>query len=421
MQKVDVVLFSPPYFRFCGSHNNRQSPSLTYLSAYLERAGISHVIYNADATPSERYWSMKSMFQNFQGFIDAVDGRGSLYGEAIETLMGFEPRTVVVAGGEPLIATKDWGNPFIAAHYARMLRRLGVHTIGLGHFFTLDRDRFAGDFDCVLGGEPNEQIVDAVRDRRVGYLEPRPLGLDILPGIGRGFPAGQTSDFVMTSFGCRFPCAFCLVPRMYGAMSQQVRFVDIDTVVRDIQQRPETEIYLTDLTFTRAPKQRLRALAAALRAASVTKRYTIDTRADCITEEIADILVELGVRRVKLGVEGVTKAMIKSFNKRIELERTEATVRILRSRGIEIVTYLLIGGQIDAEDYERTRQYIKDLAPDFVPVAIWAYDLATDYRYDTQFSPVRLRSWGVEESVFFKYIDLQSEINPTVGKLLSLP
>ena len=420
MQKVDVVLFSPPFFRFCGSHNNRLAPSLMYLSAYLDRAGISHVIYNADWTPSERYWSMKWMFKNFQGFIDAVDGRGGLYGEVIETLMGFEPKTVVVLGGEPLIATKDWGSPFIAAHYARLLRKLGVHTVGVGHFFTLDRARFEDDFDCVLGGEPNEQIIDVVRHRKTGYVPPRPIDLDLLPVFQHAFPEGQITDFVMTSFGCRFPCSFCLVQQFYRDLSQPVQFVGLDTVVQDIAVRPEAAIYLTDLTFTMAPIKRLRALAEALRAAGVQKSFTIDTRVDCISEKVADTLVELGVGRVKLGIEGMTQSLLDRFNKKTKLDQTEATINILQSRGIKVVTYLLIGGVIDNKDYEITADYIRNLAPDFVPVAIWAYDLSTDYRYDTQFSPVRLGKWNIGEEIFFKYIDLQNEINPTVGKLLDM-
>jgi Radical SAM superfamily len=420
IDKVEVVLFSPPYYRFCGSHNNRLSPSLTYLAAYLERASVSHVIYNADATRAERFWSMSWMFRNFESFIDAVNGKGSLYGEIIEILMGFEPRTVVIAGAEPLIATKDWANPFIAANFSKLLRGFGVYTVGLGHFFTLDRARFEDAFDCVMGGEPSAAIVDIVTTRPRGFVEPRPIDLDIVPKIDRSFPEKQKTDFVMTSFGCRFPCSFCLVQQFYKFLRQPVRFADLDTVVEDIAQRPEEEIYLTDLTFTMAPKRRLRDLAARLREAGVRKRFVIDTRADCLSEEIVDLLIDLNVTQVKIGVEGATEKILEVFNKGSTLEINENAIALLRSRGMKVLTYLLIGGSIDRRDFEATRAYIQKLQPDFVPVAIWAYDLSTDYRYDTQFSPVRLREWGIPEDVFFDYLSLQDETNPTVGKLLDL-
>jgi pyruvate-formate lyase-activating enzyme len=420
MEQVDVVLFAPPYYRFCGSHNNRLCPSLTYLAAYLEEAEITHVVYNADATSAETYWSMRWMFQNFDSFVDAVDGKSSLYGEVVEVLMSFDPKIVVIAGSEPLIATKDWADPFIAAHYARLLRQLGIYTVGLGHFFTLDRHRFEHDFDCIMAGEPSSAIIDIVRNRTSGYVNPQPIDLNIVPQINRRFPEAQKADFVMTSFGCRFPCSFCLVQKLYKSLQRPVRFVELDTVVRDIAQRSEERIYLTDLTFTMAPKTRLRDLAARLRDAGIRKSYTIDTRADCINEEIADILVDLNVEQVKIGVEGATERMLEVFNKGTEVDANTQAVKVLRDRGIKVLTYLLIGGDIDEKDYETTRDYIQRLKPDFVPVAIWAYDLDGDYRYDTQFSPVRLKKWGIPEEVFFKYLSLQDVVNPTVGKLLDI-
>jgi anaerobic magnesium-protoporphyrin IX monomethyl ester cyclase len=421
MNQVDVVLLTPPYYRFCGSHNNRVSPSFTYLSAFLERAGISHIVYNADHTPAERFWSMKWMFDNYQPFVDAVDGRSSLYGEITEIVMSYNPKVVIIEGGEPLIATKDWGNPFIAAHYSRIFRRLGVYTVGFGHFFTLDRSRFENEFDCVLGGEPAEHVVDVVRERPAGYVAPKAIPLDCVPNLGRLYPEGQQTDFVMSSFGCRFPCSFCLVQQFYSELGQRVRFVELDTVLADLEQRPEENLYFTDLTFTYAPSKRLAALAEAMQAHGLRKSFTIDTRVDLITPRIADQLVELNVERVKIGVEGITKKLLESFNKRTDLDRIDRAVSLLRERDIKVVTYLLIGGVTEIEDYEATRDYIESLGPEFVPVAIWAYDLSGDYRYDTQFSPLRLASWGIDKKVFYRYLALQDRINPTVGAMLDYP
>lgn len=421
MEQFDVVLLAPPYYRILGSHNNRASVTLTYLSAYLERAGISHVVYGADYTSAETFWGMRYMFDNYQPFVEAVDGNSSLYGEVIEIVMSFKPSAVVILGGEPLIATKDWANPFIAAHYARLLRALGVFTVGIGHFFTLDRQAFDDAFDCVLGGEPSPAIVNVLLRRVRGYVEPSPIPLDIVPNLTRLVPPQQHTDFVMTSFGCRFSCSFCLVQQFYTELDQRVRFVELDSVIQDLSQRAESEIYLTDLTFTYAPPRRLRAMADAIAAAGLEKSFTIDTRVDLITPASADLLVELGVHRVKIGLEGVSAVQLKSLSKNTELAQAERAVTLLRARGIEVVTYLLIGGDAGESDYEATREYIRRLQPEFAPVAIWAYDLSGDYRYDTQFSPLRLAHWGLDKSVFYDYLDLQGEINPTVGPMIDLP
>jgi hypothetical protein len=421
VDRVDVVLLAPPYYRLLGSHNNRASVSLTYLSAYLERAGISHVVYGADHTQAETFWSMRYMFDHYESFVDAVDGKSNLYGEVAEIVMSFRPSVVIILGAEPLIATKDWANPFVAANYSRLLRTMGIFTIGVGHFLTLDKKAFEGAFDCVFDGEPAPGIVDVVQRRIRGHVEPTPIPLDIAPNLTRLFPAEQRTDFVMTSFGCRFSCSFCLAQQFYTQLDQRVRFVELDTVIEDLRQRPEKEIYLTDLTFTYAPPRRLRALAGAIEAARLDKVFTIDTRVDLVTPASADLLVELGVKRVKIGMEGVTAKQLKSFGKNTVLAQTERAVSLLRERAIEVVTYLLIGGDGDESDYAATRDYVHRLKPEFVPVAIWAYDLSGDYRYDTQFSPLRLAQWGLDKSVFYRYLELQDEINPTVGPMIDLP
>lgn len=422
MKQADVVLFNPPFYRFCGSHNDRAPVSLCYLSRYLRECEIPHVVYNADYTGAETYWSMRWMFENFETFKDAVDNKGSLYGEVIETLMSFRPKTVVIMGGEPLFPTKDWGSPFIAANFAKRLRAFGVHTVGIGPFFTLDKDRFKDSFDCIMDGEPGEEIVDIVRSHYRGRVASQPMNLQTIPNLQDLYPKEQLVDFVMTSFGCFYHCAFCLVQKLYRRIGQNTtRYVDLDMVIKDLKQRHLNEIYLTDLDFSATPLSRLEAFAKLLKDNGMVTTFTIESRVDSITEEMADMWVKLGVKRVKLGVEGGTDKLMKSFAKGTYVHQADRAVGILKDRGIWVVVYLVVGGKGDVEDYQRTREYVKELEPEFVAVNVWAYDLRTDYRYDTQFSPVSLARWNIEPVEFFKHLELQKEINPTVGRMLDVP
>jgi radical SAM superfamily enzyme YgiQ (UPF0313 family) len=211
------------------------------------------------------------------------------------------------------------------------------------------------------------------------------------------------------------------VQQFYTALDQRVRFVELDTVFADLAQRSETDIYLGDLTFTYAPPKRLAEMSRRLHDSDLGKRFTVDTRVDLITPSIARRLVDLGVERVKIGVEGITKDLLASFNKRIDLVKIDRAVALLKEHGIKVVTYLLIGGDADHADYEATSEYVKRLDPEFVPVAVWAYDLSTDYRYDTQFSPLRLAEWDIDPEVFYRYLSLQDNVNPTVGTMLDFP
>lgn len=422
MEQVDVVLLNPPFFRFWGSHNDRAPVSLCYLSRFLEQNDISHVVYNADYTGAATFWSMRWMFENFETFKDAVDGKGSLYGEVIELVMSFNPKVVVILGGEPLFPTKDWGSPFVAANFAKRLKAFGVHTVGIGPFFTLDKERFKDSFDCVLDGEPGGEIVEIVRGKLTGRVAAKPLDLQTMPNLAALYPKAQKVDFVMTSYGCFYHCAFCLVQKLYRKIGQSsLRFVEMDTVMRDLAQRPgEDSIYLTDLDFSMTPLERVEEFTRRLAEAGMRKAFTVESRVDTITEEMADLWVKMGIERVKLGVEGGTDDLMKSFAKGTSVNQAETAVRILKERGIKVVVYLVVGGKADPQEYERTRAFVKGLAPEFVAVNVWAYNFRTDYRYDTQFSPASLSHWEVGEDEFFKHLDLQQSINPTVGRMLDV-
>ncbi|MBC2714988.1 MAG: radical SAM protein [Desulfobacteraceae bacterium] len=422
MEQVDVVLFNPPFYRFCGSHNDRVPTSLCYLSMYLQENNVSHVVYNADYTGAITYWNMKWMFQNFDTFKDAVDNKGSLYGEVIEILMSFSPKTVVIMGGEPLFPTKDWGNPFIAENFAKRLKKFGIHTVGIGPFFTLDRKQFQDSFDCIMTGEPNEEIVNIVSLKATGHIKSKPMNLQTIPNLQNLYPKDQIADFVMTSFGCKHHCAFCIASKFYRQIGQKgTRYVEIDTVIQDIKQRSDTDIYLTDLDFSTTPASRMEEFSNLLRKNDILKEFTIESRVDSLTEEKVNILKRIGVKRVKLGVEGGTNDLLKSFTKGVELHQVNKAVALLKNNDISVIVYLVVGGEVAAKDYQQTREYVKNLGPDFVAVNVWAYDLTVDYRYDTQFSPVSLARWGIKPIEFFKHIDLQKEINPTVGKMIDSP
>ena len=114
--------------------------------------------------------------------VEAISSSGHRYFTAYTS-------PTIAGAWTPLAASQ--ANPFIAAHYAQMFRRLGGYTVGVGHFFTLDRARFEGQFDCVLGGEPSEEIVSILANRPSGYVEPQPVPLNVVPNLKHLYPAGQ--------------------------------------------------------------------------------------------------------------------------------------------------------------------------------------------------------------------------------------
>lgn len=417
MQKIeqkDVVLLNASFFRFCGSHNDRMPLSLCYVSRFLEEEGISHVVFNADYTGAKSYWKWKWMFDNFDTFKDAVDGKSSLYGEIVEQIMSFSPKTVIIMAGEPMFSTTDLGNPYIGANFAKLLRKLGVYVVGFGPFYTVQPEKFIDSFDCLIKGEPSSRIKEIIAQKPKGVVSAGSLSTNVLPNLEHLFPSGQKKDSLLTSFGCAFNCAFCFAKKI----RQSVNYVEMPTMVNDLLQRPEQKIYLADLNFTLSV-QHLKNVAKAIKDNNIKKEFVVESRADTLDEERVALLKQIGVSTVKIGIEGITQEQLKVFNKKTTPEMNKKAIDLLKKNGLKVVGYFILGGKgVTKKDYEANLEWLQTLNLDYIVVNIWSYDFTTDYRYDTHFSPEALKRWGVPKEIFYRYLQLQQNFNPTVGRII---
>jgi len=409
-----IVLFNPPFFRFCGSHNDRAPLSLCYLSRFLEDAKLPHVVFNGDYTGAKTYWRWKWMFDNFQPFKDAVDNKGSLYGEVIEEIMDFSPKVVVIMAGEILYPTTDLGNPFIGANFSKRLRKLGVFTVGVGPFYSLQPKKFKKYFDCLIIGEPSKDLIEIIKKKKKGIIRVNPIANNVVPNFNYLVPEGQKKDILMTSFGCAYNCAFCLVPKV----SPKVRFIEPETIIKDIKSRPTGKIYLGDLTFNLSANH-LRMLRDILKKNNIKKEFVAEIRVDLIDQEKIKLLKEIGVKTVKIGIEGITQKQLDVFNKKTNKKMIINTYSLLKKAGFKIVGYFMLGGKgIKLADYKKNIKFLKSLKLDYIVINIWSYDINTDYRYDTHFSPTALARWKIPKKVFYDYLEFQQSMNPTVGNLI---
>jgi hypothetical protein len=128
----------------------------------------------------------------------------------------------------------------------------------------------------------------------------------------------------------------------------------------------------------------------------------------------------MNITHVKLGIEGLSDAVLASYQKNQTVQDVVEKIELIKKSGIKIVAYLLLGGDGgESVDHDATIAMIRKLEPDFVVPNVWAYDIRYDYRYDTQFSPVALERWNIGKDVYYKYLELQNEFNPTLGKLFA--
>lgn len=120
-------------------------------------------------------------------------------------------------------------------------------------------------------------------------------------------------------------------------------------------------------------------------------------RANLVTEEIADSLVESGCFGVACGIESANNKALKVMRKATTIEKTMKGVEILKSRGISVTGQFIIGNQGDT--FETVKESI-ECARHFPEVTFGiAYPIAHTFLYDH----VRNNNYFLPEPVPIKH------------------
>lgn len=421
--QAKVVLLQPPFFRVCGSHNDRAPLELCYASCFLEDAGISHVVVNADYSGSRTHLPWRKLFENEAYLRAAVDGQHAVLDECTEMVMQFAPEQVVIAAGDSCIPTKDFGSPYIAARVSERLRAYGVRTIGIGPIFLKDPAPFGPFFDGFFGSLVNRSLVDVLLGETPDVVEGSPIGE--LPLFSQVVPPGHATDYVMSNFGCSFDCSFCLAP---GVTNSRVLFQPTGVFLRDLFERSKVlesqKLYVADMIFP-LNVRRMRLLADALDGAGFV--LSCESRTDTARPELLEPMRRMGVQTVKVGLEAMDDEALTSMQKRQTVEKEERALTVLKEYGFRVVGYLILGDfypSVAAMERTLARAHAltaDGLVQDWV-VNVAAYEtMAWDERkMDAHFSLASARRQGVPEEIVWKFLDLQEHRqHPTLTVLPS--
>ncbi len=410
-QPENILLVQPPYLRFFGSHNDRVPLELCYLHAYLRKAGFDSQVFNADWTGASRYIQWKKLFANSIYLEAAADGHSPLYEETLERILSFEPTIVVLSAADNLTPWVDLGNPYTTAHLSQLLRRNGIYTIGVGPFYEKVPQKFIGQFDALLAGTASPSIVDIVRNRpSASIVRGAPMDLATIPLI-EVHPSAEKDDVVMTAIGCAYHCSYCL------AQKSSYKPISIDTVEQDILSRHTEQIYFGDAILSIDIK-RLQELS--MRVKPLQKTYTSEISVSRATPNVLDIMKDLGVKSVKMGVESGDEEQLSAWTKNQTVEKITRAAELVKSYGINLTVYILLGGMPDSlKSAEKTLELCRSLPGDnYVINVLSFYEMETrDFRYDAHFSQRLVHHWGLE-SIMEDFFALQPSYKPGLGKLI---
>ncbi len=260
----------------------------------------------------------------------------------------------------------------------------------------------AGGFDAVATGEGETTLVDILQARAEGqslfglpgvaFLHegtvvqgpPRPFlpDLDALP-----LPAWDLIDLegylsrwkrftgtrrmaVVTSRGCPFDCSWCSKPTFGRSFRQR----SIRSVLQELSALRELYgvdyVRICDDVFG-IQRRWTEGFLDALIARRWGLQFECLSRADLLRPELLPRLKEAGLRRVFLGVESGSQAMLDLMNRGITLGQVERASAALRAHGIDQYWFLMLGYPGETlGDLDATVRLFRRFAPEEYSVSV---------------------------------------------------
>lgn len=290
-----------------------------------------------------------------------------------ETAKAFNPKVITVTGG-PLLT----GDPEIAME---VLQWADYGIIGEGErtVAELCRALMNGSSPTDIrgliikdgGGLKRTGAREAIEDwsREIPWPDYESFGFSSL--IKRRLPAIYADAKTVTihsSRGCPFKCTFCR--NTLGSRYRQRPLDDFLAELRHlITTYPDLEIQLADDLLAES-KPRLKAVCDGMRQNGL-RGWTTQLRVTQVNEEIIQILLDGGCRRVTLGLESASDFVLKSMKKNIRFAQSEKALKLMLNSGILAYGLFIFGDA--AETWETAMETIQwwEAHPEY------AIDLAT--------------------------------------------
>jgi radical SAM superfamily enzyme YgiQ (UPF0313 family) len=175
---------------------------------------------------------------------------------------------------------------------------------------------------------------------------------------------GLGSVSLLTARGCPYTCRWCSRSvfgethrrRSAPAVADEVRWI-VDRYAPDM-------LWYADDVFT-IHHGFLHAFAEEMGRRGLRVPFECISRADRVDAGAAELLARLGCRRVWIGSESGSQAVLEAMDRRVRVEQVVSATRALRGRGIEVGLFVMLGYPGEEEgDLRATIAHLKEAAPD---------------------------------------------------------
>lgn len=191
---------------------------------------------------------------------------------------------------------------------------------------------------------PAEEAVPGVTSRRpdgscvTGPSPALPEDLDVHPSPwldGVLDPARWAESVLLTSRGCPHHCVFCLTP---ATCQGRMRSHSLERVLEEIAwvaRRGSGRLWFADPNFG-ASKPRLVRLLEGIASRDLGVKMWIEVRAELLDPSLVRLMGRAGVKRVAVGLESASPAVLEGLGKGSDPARVRAAARLALDAGIDV-------------------------------------------------------------------------------------
>jgi radical SAM superfamily enzyme YgiQ (UPF0313 family) len=175
---------------------------------------------------------------------------------------------------------------------------------------------------------------------------------------------GLSSVSLITARGCPYTCTWCS-HAVFGETHRRRSPEDVVNEVAWIAERYNPDqLWYADDVLTIHPRWFLQ-YAELLKQRQLKIPFECISRADRITDRIADALAEMGCNRLWIGAESGSQRILDAMKRKADIEDVQQKTKMLQARGINVGMFIMLGYEgEEIADLEATVDHLKKSNPD---------------------------------------------------------
>lgn len=187
-----------------------------------------------------------------------------------------------------------------------------------------------------------------------------------------GFCQSRPAVQLLSSRGCRYGCSFCVWNQVlyrrcgFRALSAERMVAQVKLAREKFHAR---EIYFDDDDFA-TDRQRVVDFCRELDVAGIKTRWSCMASAASLDTELAGLMARAGCVGVKIGVESLCPAVLKTLGKPVDAGHIKSLVDTFSSYGVKVHATFITGlPEETPEGFESTLEFLKSFDVDSIQVS----------------------------------------------------